>query len=314
MGSELNMKTTGINRKNKWPYLFITPYFLAYAVLGLFPILFTFYISLTDWDLYGNKNFVGIDNFRVLLTQDPYFWKSILNVLIFLAIYLPALVFAGMSIASLIESKFIRRKTFFRLSVFSAYMTTPVAVGIIFALLFDWQGGFINNLLIELGWVDQKINWLGSVSSSRWIVITMVFWKNLGYFVMFYTAGMASVDSSIYEAAVIDGASAKDVFFRITMPLLRPINLFLIITSIISGLQLVEEPMLLFSGWASGSGMVGGPDGSTFTPIWYMFDASFNSTAFKYGKGAAIAYSTFLVIAFFSVFGMKWLNRGGDKQ
>ncbi|ETT65184.1 binding-protein-dependent transport system inner membrane protein [Paenibacillus sp. FSL R7-277] len=307
-------KSKGISSKNKWPYLFITPYFLSYAVLSLFPILFTLYISLTDWDLYGNRNFIGFSNYTQLFFHDAFFWKSLLNVMIFMAVYLPALVLMGMLVASLIESKLIRRKTLFRLSVFSAYMTTPVAVGIIFSLLFDWQGGFFNNMLMELGIIQEKINWLGSASSSRWVVILMVFWKNLGYFVMFYTAGMASIDTSIYEAAVIDGASSKDVFTRITIPLLKPINLFLIITSIISGLQLVEEPMLLFSGWASGSSMVGGPDGSTFTPIWYMFDASFNGSAFKYGKGAAIAYGTFLFIALFSVVGMKWINRGGDDK
>lgn len=307
-------KAKGISHKNKWPYLFITPYFLSYAVLSLFPILFTLYISLTDWDLYGNRNFLGLSNYNQLFFHDTFFWKSLLNVIIFMAVYLPALVLIGMLMASLIESKLIRRKTFFRLSVFSAYMTTPVAVGIIFSLLFDWQGGFFNNLLMELGIIQEKINWLGTAGSSRWIVILMVFWKNLGYFVMFYTAGMASIDTSVYEAAVIDGASAKNVFLKITIPLLKPINLFLIITSIISGLQLVEEPMLLFSGWASGSSMIGGPDGSTFTPIWYMFDASFNSSAFKYGKGAAIAYGTFLFIALFSVVGMKFINReGADK-
>ncbi|SFE53331.1 multiple sugar transport system permease protein/cellobiose transport system permease protein [Paenibacillus catalpae] len=307
-------KTSALKGKNKWPYLFITPYFLSYGVLSLFPILFTLYISLTDWDLYGNRHFIGLDNFKQLFLHDSFFWKSMLNVFLFLAGYLPALVLFGMLIASLIESRLIRRKTIFRLSFFSAYMTTPVAVGIIFSLLFDWQGGFINNLLTEMGWIDSKINWLGSPDSARWIVILMIFWKNLGYFVMFYTAGMAGIEASIYEAAVIDGASSKDVFFRITMPLLKPINMFLIITSIISGLQLVEEPMLLFSGWASGSSMVGGPEGSAFTPIWYMFDASFNGSAFKYGKGAAIAYSTFLFIALFSVFGMKWMNRRGEEQ
>ncbi|WP_141502318.1 carbohydrate ABC transporter permease [Paenibacillus luteus] len=305
----MTMKASGMSRKNKWPYLFIAPYFVSYAVLSLFPIVFTFYMSLTDWDLYGNRNFIGLENYKQLFFHDSYFWKSLLNVFLFLLGYLPALVIVGMLLASVIESKLIRRKTFFRLSVFSAYMTTPVAVGIIFALFFDWQGGILNQLFVEIGLLTEKINWLGSADSARWIVITMVFWKNLGYFVMFYTAGMASVDRSIYEAAIIDGASAKDVFFRITMPLLKPINLFLIITSIISGLQLVEEPMLLFSGWASGSSMVGGPDGSTFTPIWYMFDASFDSSAFKYGKGAAIAYSTFLFIALFSVISIKWFNK-----
>ncbi|MFC4305370.1 carbohydrate ABC transporter permease [Cohnella boryungensis] len=307
-------KATGVNRKNKWPYLFIAPYFVSYAVFSLFPIMFTLYLSFTNWDLFGARDFVGLDNYRQLFLHDKFFWKSMLNVFLFIVGFLPALVLFGMLIASLIESKLIRRKTFFRLSVFSAYMTTPVAVGIIFALLFDWQGGFLNNLFIELGWIRDKINWLGSSDSARWIIIMMVFWKNLGYFVMFYTAGMAGVDTSIYEAAQIDGASPKDVFLRITIPLLKPINLFLIITSIISGLQLVEEPMLLYSGWASGASMVGGPDGSVFTPIWYMFDASFNGTAFKYGKGAAIAYSTFLFIALFSVMGIKWFNRDGDSK
>lgn len=306
--------TAGIGRRNKWPYLFIAPYFVSYAIFSLFPIMFTLYLSFTDWDLFGNRNFIGLDNYANLFFHDAFFWKSLFNVILFLVGYLPALIIVGMLVASAIESKWIRRKAVFRLSVFSPYMTTPVAIGIIFSLLFDWQGGLVNNLLLHMGLVQEKINWLGNPTSARWIIITMIFWKNLGYFVMFYTAGMASVETSVYEAAVMDGASARDIFLKITIPLLKPINLFLVITSIINGLQLVEEPMLLFSGWTSGSQVVGGPDGAAFTPIWYMFDASFNGSAFKYGKGAAIAYSTFLFIGLFSMMGIKWFNREGEKQ
>ncbi|ANY65337.1 sugar ABC transporter permease [Paenibacillus sp. BIHB 4019] len=295
--------------KHKWPYLFVAPYFLSYAVFGLFPLLFTLYISFTNWDLFGNHDFVGLDNYKQLFLHDTYFWKSLGNVLIYLVAYLPALIIVGMLCASLIESKFIRRKGFFRLGIFTPYMTTPVAIGIIFAMVFDWQGGMLNNFLVQIGLISEKINWMGEPDTARWIIILMMFWKNLGYFIMFYCAGMASVEPSVYEAAVVDGASPKDVFLHITIPLLKPINLFLIITSIIGGLQLVEEPMLMFSGWASGSALVGGPEGSAFTPIWYMFDAAFNGSSFKYGKGAAIAYSTFLFIALFSLAGIKWLNR-----
>ncbi|WP_338554904.1 sugar ABC transporter permease [Paenibacillus sp. KS-LC4] len=295
--------------KHKWPYLFVAPYFLSYAVFGLFPLLFTLYISFTNWDLFGNHDFVGLDNYKQLFLHDTYFWKSLGNVLIYLVAYLPALIIVGMLCASLIESKFIRRKAFFRLGIFTPYMTTPVAIGIIFAMVFDWQGGMLNNFLVQIGLISEKINWMGEPDTARWIIILMLFWKNLGYFIMFYCAGMASVEPSVYEAAVVDGASPKDVFLNITVPLLKPINLFLIITSIIGGLQLVEEPMLMFSGWASGSSLVGGPEGSAFTPIWYMFDAAFNGSSFKYGKGAAIAYSTFLFIALFSLAGIKWLNR-----
>ncbi|QYR23057.1 sugar ABC transporter permease [Paenibacillus sp. sptzw28] len=294
--------------KYKWPYFFIAPYFVSYAVFGLFPIAFTLYISFTNWDLFGNHAWIGWDNYADL-AEDPYFWKSIGNVLVYLAGYLPALIIVGMLLASLIESRLIRRKALWRLGIFTPYMTTPVAIGIIFALLFDWQGGIVNGILLNLGLIQERVDWLGEAATARLIIILMIFWKNIGYFVMFYSAGMASVDPSIYEAAVVDGANAKDVFLKITVPLLRPINLFLIVTSMIGGLQLVEEPMLLFSGWASGSSLVGGPDGAAFTPIWYMFDASFNGSSFKYGKGAAIAYSTFLFIALFSLIGVKWLNR-----
>jgi cellobiose transport system permease protein len=300
--------------QNKWPYLFITPYFLSYTIFGLFPLLFTLYLSFTNWDLFGNHKLIGLENYKRLFFQDTFFWKSIYNTLLFLLGSLPALVIFGMLLASVISSKLIRRKTVFRLSLFSSYMTTPVAIGVIFSLLFDWQGGMLNNVLVHMGLIDAKINFLGKPDSARWIIILMVFWKNIGYFVMFYSAGMASVDTSIYEAAVVDGASAKNVFFHITIPLLKPINMFLIITSIIGGLQMLEEPMLLFSGWASGSTLVGGPDGAAFTPIWYMFDASFSGSSFKYGKGAAIAYSTFIFIALFSIMGIKWLNRGDEAK
>lgn len=304
MRSAANLKQT-----NKWPYMFIAPYYLTYLIFGLFPILFTLYISFTNWTLTGDQLFIGLANYKLLLFEDTYFWKSIGNTMIYMLCYLPVLILFGMLLASIIETKWIRGKTFFRLSIFSPYLTTPVAVGIIFSLLFDWQSGILNNILTHLGLIQEKINWLGEPGLARFIIIVMVIWKNLGYFVMFYTAGMASVDPSIYEAATVDGASARQVFFHITIPLLKPMNLFLIITSIIGGLQMVEEPMLLFSGWVGGAPTVGGPDGAALTPIWYMYDSSFNGSSFQYGKGAAIAYSTFLVIALFSVLSIKWMNK-----
>lgn len=303
------MKATRSMTSNRWPYLFITPYFLFYAVFGAFPILFTLYMSMTNWDLFGNRDFVGLLNFKRLFLDDAYFMKSIGNALLFMACSLPILIIGGMLLASVIESKWLRGKAFFRLSLFSPFLTTPIAIGIIFSLMFDWQGGILNNVLVHLHLTKENVDWMGQPGTARLIIVGMIVWKNLGYFVMFYTAGIISIDSSIYEAAMMDGAKSRQVFYHITFPLLKPMTLFLLITSIIDGMQLVEEPMLLYSGWASGSQMVGGPDGSVFTPIWYMMDASFRGSSFQYGKGAAIAYSTFLFIIAFSFIGSRWMNR-----
>jgi len=305
--SERNRRLT----RTKWPYLFISPFFLIYGVFGLFPILFTLYISLTSWSILSPPKFVGLKNYIFVFTRDPLFLRSIGNVLLFSVIVIPLLLGFGIMLAELLRTRWLRAKGMFRLAIFSPYLTTPVAIGILFALIFDWNNGILNRILLSIGVLHHGYDWLGYAGSARTVVIMMLFWKYVGYNMMFYVAGMSRISPEIYEAAIVDGAGAVRTFFRITVPLLAPISLFLLITSIIGGMQLFEEPLLLLSGWVgqSGQSAIAGPDNSCLTPIWHLYNLAFGAGSLQFGRGSAVAYATFIFIAVFSFFGIRVMGR-----
>ena len=176
-------------------------------------------------------------------------------------------------------------------------MTTAVAVGLMFALIFDWQTGMLNAVLLKLGVIAEGINWLGTPGTARFVTGLMLFWTYFGYCTVFYLSGMAGIPEDLYEAATLDGANRRQLLRHITLPMLRPTTTFLLLTSFISGSQIMAEPQLLLNGWASVGQTVGGPDRSCLTIVWYLYDTAFgNGTRLQYGKGAAIGYLSFVLI------------------
>ncbi len=298
------------SKRNPWPYLFTTPYLIAYMIFGLFPILFSLYISFMDWDGINEMKFIGLQNY-IHLAQDAVFLRSLGNTALLIVIYIPLQIIVGLILASLLYVGHMRLKRFFQLALFLPYITTPVAIGLLFALFFDWQSGLLNRIFIEIGIWTEGINWLGTPIGARFVLIVMLFWKGFGYCMLIYLAGLATISKEVYEAAWMDGAKPYQSFFYITIPMLKPVTLFLVITSVIYGFQLLDEPMLLLAGWASGSPLIGGPERSCFTPMWYLYDTTF-STGNRFGYGASIAYGLFLVIFVFSLVGIR-LSRGDNE-
>ena len=294
------------------------PFFLVYLAFGILPIIYSFLISLTTWNGFGKMSYAGFKNYISIFTTDPYFLRSIGNTMIFMAINTPLLIVGGIVFASIFNSQMIRFSTTFLLAVFAPYLTVPVAISIIFGLIFDWNSGILNRVLVALGVSAQGVNWLGDPWLARGVVCLMIVWKYLGYHMIFFSAGIVGIPVELYEAADVDGASAVQKFRKITVPLLRPITEFLIIMNIIWGFQLFDEPMALFSGWISGSapGAVGGPKRSALTAIWNLYDTTFG-TQMQYGKGASIAYGLFLFIVAFSFIGYRIMKgqaeRGGRR-
>jgi cellobiose transport system permease protein len=287
---------------------FLSPYIVMYLAFGLIPIIFSFYVSLTKWDGIGDKSFIGLQNYFFLFSGDSYFFKSIWNVLVIMILYLPVQIAFGLFLANLLYSRYVKWKSFFQLANFLPYIVTPVAIGIIFNLLFDWQTGIVNKVLMKYGFVEEAVNWLGDPVYSRLVVALMLFWKGFGYTMVFYLAGLANIQKDLYEAAWVDGASPARTFFQITLPLLKPVTSFILITGIIGGFQLLEEPMLVFKGMGN-SQLIGGPDRCCLTPIWNMYDTAFGTTT-RYGLGAAIAYGLCIIIAVVSFIGYRFLDKG----
>lgn len=295
----------------KWPFIFLAPYMICYAVFFIYPTIYSFFISLTDWDsLVGasGRKFVGIANYVRLLTKDKLFFKSLKNTAFFMVIYIPVLIIGGIVLAVLLY-KLKKTSRIFQTINILPYITTPVAIGVIFSFLFDWSTGIINHFLMSLGLIDEGINWLGSPGTARFVVLLLIIWKNMGYYLLIYLAGLSTIPDEISEAAMVDGANKFQVFRHITLPFLRPITIFLVLTSIVSGFQLFDEPYLLFSN--SSNSVIGGPERSCLTAMMYFFDSAFKSST-KLGYGAAVSYGIFVVILIVSLIISKIVNRGGN--
>jgi multiple sugar transport system permease protein/cellobiose transport system permease protein len=301
--------------KDVWPYLFLVPFFVIYLVFNFYPIIYTFVISLNKWDGFTKPVFIGFKNYVDIFTRDPYFLKSIKNTLIFMAFNIPLCVGGGIVIAAVLNSKYLKAPGVFRWTTFLPYLTIPVAIGILFMLIFDWNMGLLNRILIALGILKEGINFLGVPGLARGVIILMCFWKYLGYHMVFFNAGILSIPNELYEAADVDGASSFTKFFKITVPMLRPILEFLLVMNIIWGFNFFDEPKAMFSSWASSGGGVpaaGGPQRAALTAVWNLYDTSFG-TQMMYGKGAAIAYGLFLFILVFSAVIQVIIRRNKDK-
>lgn len=292
-----------------WPYLFALPFVLCYAAFQLYPLVYSFFLSLHDWNGIGDKTFVGLRNYKTLLTKDPLFFKSLFNTVVIMAMSTPVMILVGMLLAHFIFH-LVKGRVFFQTVNFLPYITTPVAIGFIFSFMFDWQTGILNMILVKMGLIREGIYWLQSPWMSRVIIAVMIIWRNLGYFMAIYLAGMTAIPQDIYEAAKVDGSTGFHTFTRITLPLLRNISVFLIVTSIIGGLQLFDEPKLLYGGWSAAQ--VGGPDNAALTVIWKFVNDSF-VTQTRFGYGSAIAYTLFLVIVLFSMVSYRLSAGKGEK-
>ena len=294
-------------KRNKWPVIFATPFLTAYCLFMLFPMLYSFYLSLFEYNGIVEKHFVGLSNYITLFTKDRLFLKSLFNTVLIMLMSLPVNLILGLVTAYLLFS-LARGRRLFQVVNFLPYITTPVAIGFIFSYIFDWNSGILNGLLTHFSILEENYFWLQQPWSARLIVAIMIIWRNFGYCMMIYLSGMTAIDQDIYEAAAIDGAGRLKTFFAIVVPLLKNVSVFLLITAMIGGFQMFDEPVQLYSGWSAASRSVGGPEYSVLTVIWKFYDDSFGSNT-RLGYGAAIAYTLFLIIGACSLFSFFWSNR-----
>ena len=269
------------------PYLYIAPFFILFAMVGLFPLVYTFIVSINDWDLLsGAGEWVGLENYVTELT-DPYFWNSLFNTFsIFLLSAIPQLI-AATFIAAILDQN-LRAKTFWRMSILLPYVVTPVAVTLIFSSAFDEKYGLINNFLQLLNL--DPVAWKSEVFPSHIAIASMVNWRWTGYNALILLAAMQAVPRELHESAALDGAGAFRRFFSITLPGIRPSMIFVIITATVGGLQIFTEPKL----FNPSSSTLGGPNREYQTTVLYLWDLAFNRGDF--GKASAVAWLLFLII------------------
>lgn len=270
-------------------YLFVAPFFIAFAIFQLYPILYSLYLSFTTWDGFGTPQYVGLDNYSRVF-GDYLFTKALENTfIIWLVSIIPQLILA-LSLALILQQKFIKGKHFFRAIFYFPNIVTPVSIGVLFSLLFDWQTGAVNRALTGLHIINSNINWLGDPTLARVLVSGVMCWQWFGYNTLLYIAGLQSVSEDLLEAARVDGATSRQIATKIQIPLLRPVIVFTVITSIIGGIQIFDVPFVM-----SGNG----PDQSTLTLVMYLYDTAFQNS--HYGYASTIAYVTFIIIAVLSL-------------
>lgn len=285
-----------------WPIIFLAPFFICFFLFSLYPILYSFYMSTLDWAGYNEKVYVGMRNFVQIFTKDKVFWKSVLNTLRIGLVGFPIALVLGLIFAALL-SNVKRFKNLLQTLNFLPYITTPVAIGMVFTFIFEQHIGIVNRLITAFG--GKAINFMGTAQWAPMVISFMIIWRNTGYFMTMYLAGMTAIPEELYDAAQIDGASRLQCFFKITIPLLKSVTTFLVITSTIYMFQMFDEANLLFTNQTSS--VVGGPAQSCLTIVWNFYNQAFGSNP-RMGYASAMACVLFLIIAVVSVIGLRLMN------
>jgi cellobiose transport system permease protein len=273
---------------------------VIFCIFGLFPLLFTLWVSLHDWSLLGGHSWVGLDNYRAL-ASDRHFRNAVENTLgIFVLATVPQLLMA-LALAQLLNQR-LRFRTLWRMGVLLPNITSIAAVGIIFTLLFARDFGLVNWLLGHVG-VDP-IGWQDHRWSSWLAISTMVDWRWTGYNALIFLAALQAVPRELFEAAAIDGAGAVRQFWNITVPMLRPTIVFVSLVSTIGGIQLFTEPLLFNSG---ANAITGGTTRQFQTLTMYVYEQAF--TGQHFGYAASVVWVMFLLIAVVGILNALLLRR-----
>lgn len=292
-------KNNEINYKlNRKAWLFVIPSIFLIVAFVFYPMVQAFITSLQGGQ-GNNLTFVGLDNYKRLLT-DTTFRKALFNTVLYLIIQVPIMIILALVISAMLNDKRLKCKGFFRTAIFLPCVTSLVAYSIVFKSLFATDG-FVNAFLMNINVIAKPISWITHPIWAKVLIIIAITWRWTGYNMVFYLAGMQSIDDSIYEAADIDGASAFTKFRTITLPLLKPIILFTTINSTIGTLQLFDEVVNITGG---------GPANATVTISQYIYNLLFKYSP-NFGYAAAVSYVVLFLIVILSFIQLK---TGGDKN
>ena len=266
---------------------------LHYTLFLVLPMIIAFVGSFHDWNpLRGTFSFTGFSHYQRLLTNE-LFWSSLRNTLVFSFVVIAARMILGLVIASALFSGLTRAKNFFRAAFYMPVVTPLVAVSFVWLWLYNPQFGLVNQIL------GTQINWLYSKSLALPAVMTMTAWKDYGYAVVLYLAGLYTLPKDCYEAARMDGASSWVQFKKITLPLLKPMSLFIFITSLIAYLQAYIQILVMTNG---------GPGTSTYLSSYLIYDEAFMK--YKFGYASAISFAMFLLIGLLTLLSFRVNQRG----
>lgn len=293
---EISVKYRSTIDRSHVGYLFILPFFIIFLVFHLYPIVYSLYLSFTQYDGFNPPAFIGLKQYSRLVA-DAYFWQALGNTL---RIWLPNILLQ-LALALYFAVVFTNRRPkvrgvkFFRAVFYFPNLVTMASIALLFSVILDWQHGALNQMLFGEN-KDIYINWLAHPPRAQMIVALLQTWIWFGYTLIILMAGIQGIPQSYYEAAVVEGAGNNTIFWRITLPLLRPIMGFVVITSIIGGLQIFDVPYVITAG-------SGGRGRSLVTAMVFMYRRAFDLTQFGYG--AAVSWMLFMITVVASLVYLK---------
>nr|WP_249292614.1 sugar ABC transporter permease [Metabacillus flavus] len=279
---------------------------MVFLVFSIYPVALTFYYSFTNYTGSGTAEVVGLANYTRLLT-DSFFVQAFVNTLKIWGINFALQMGLALILAAIFSDMRLKMKgqSFFRAIFYLPNLITVSSVALLFGILLDWQHGSLNVVLMNLGLISDPINWLNEPATAQISVSLILTWMWFGHSFIVIMAGISGISTDYFEAALIDGANRWQTLVSITLPLLKPILLYIMITSLIGGLQLFDLPMLITDG-------IGSPDGSLNTMVLYLYNQAFKYN--NYGYASAVAYGLFIITVIFSAIVFRSMYSSERKQ
>lgn len=287
------------NRLKVIPYFYIAPFFILFSIFLLYPIIDSFYISFHKQQGISTPTFVGLKNYINLLS-DPRFKNSLFNTTIYALGSLFIQIPIAFIIAYVVNSKLVpspNAKSLYRLAYFTPLLTSTIVASLMFGILYDYDSGLLNNYLMRWFGEDFKVGWLRDSSVVKISIIIVIVWRFVGLISLYFLAGLQNIPRELDEAAAIDGANWWTTLTRITLPLLRPVILFVTIQAINGSYQIFAEPYMLTGG---------GPSDKSLSIVHYLYQTGFSQ--FNLGYASSIGYTLVLIIVTLAVLNLRFFG------
>ena len=305
LGSKYNLnKDKRMSLKTKEAltgWLFLSPALIGFSIFTFGSIIYSLYLSLTDYDLMTKPKFIGLENYIRAFTKDESFYKFFGNTLYFVVLLVPIVLAISLFLALLINKKAGKITKAYRVALFLPSITSTIAVSMVWLWIFNPDMGLINNMLTAIGFNNPPM-WLNSPDTSKMALVIMRVWQMSGYYMIMFLAGLQTIPESLYESAQVDGANKIQSFFKITLPMLSNTTSVVIILLVIEAFNMFESIFIMTNG---------GPLGSTSTIMYYIYEQGFGN--YNMGYASAIAWIFFVVIMIITLIQYRFRNEQGGE-
>lgn len=286
-----------------WGCIFLAPALALFAVILVYPLLYALWLGFYDWPVFGERTFVGLGNYTRMLS-DPLFRKSLVNTVCWTCCVVPATVVISLAVALLLEAKFLKGRSLFRTIYFIPVVTSVVGAAFAWKWLFEPTFGVINWLLGLIG--IRGPGWLASTTWALPAMMAVGVWKQVGFAMVIFLAGLQTIPKELKEAATVDGASSSQQFFRVILPLLNPTVVLVLVMLVINAFRVFTIPYVMSAGgftWAT----PGGPLDSTRVLVLHIYDLAFSK--FQVGYASATAFVLLVIIMMVTIIQIKLVQR-----